>query len=190
MSSTPKLFLKNLIQNNGEFPLFSSLESKSNVRKQPYISKLEKLPISVIFDQFRMMRHMLAWVANSPPDVISGVSILSQVSSTVFEERDVTKINSIINHLHDTEEIKLEQITPDKDTLKMMIYCDGSFSTNDKISSQFGYIILLADKNNRANIMHFSNKKSKLIVRSVLGAETIGLSNAVDMEMRIAHDIH
>ena len=47
----------------------------------------------------------------------------------------------------------------------------------------------MADSSGRANLIHNSSTKTKRIVRSVLGAETIGMSNAADIGISLRIDI-
>ncbi len=53
----------------------------------------------------------------------------------------------------------------------MIVFTDTSFTNNKDLSSQIGFIIMLADRNNQANVIHWSSIKCKRITRSVLAAE-------------------
>ena len=60
-------------------------------------------------------------------------------------------------------------------------YADASFATNYHKSSQLGYIVLLADKFENANILHYISHNSKRVASSVLGAETYAFADAFDL---------
>lgn len=154
-----------------------------------YIQKLTTLHPTADFKSFRTLRHQLAWTANSRPDILAGVNILSQVTETQFKESHITKINSLVNHLHNTARMKLRYVTLDPKSLQLIVFCDGSFASNEDLSSQCGYIVLMADEQGKANLLHCASAKTKRIVRSVLGAETLGLSNAADMGVSLMTDI-
>lgn len=46
--------------------------------------------------------------------------------------------------------------------------------------SQLGYLVLLADKTNRANIIHYASRRCRRVTRSVFAAELFALSEATD----------
>lgn len=56
-------------------------------------------------------------------------------------------------------------------------------------SSQVGYHILVADKQNNANLLDYKRTKSRIVVKSVLGAETFCLTDACDTSIIIQHDL-
>ena len=48
------------------------------------------------------------------------------------------------------------------------------------MSSQIGYVVITVDKDNRANIIHWSSVKCKRVTRSVLAAELYAMSLGFD----------
>ena len=56
-------------------------------------------------------------------------------------------------------------------TLRLFIFTDASFANNKNFLSQIGYIQVLADITNKANIIHWSLIKCKRVTRSVLASE-------------------
>ena len=94
--------------------------------------------------------------------------MLSQITAKSFGPRHVEKINTLVAHLCKTDDLALTFFALHKSSLKMFIYCDGSFAIKVDLSSQIVYIVLLADRLNRPNIVHYSSTKAKRIVRSVL----------------------
>ena len=62
-----------------------------------------------------------------------------------------------------------------------MIFTDASFANNKDLSSQIGYVIVLIDGNNDANIIHWSSIKCKRVTRSVLASELYGLAHGFDI---------
>jgi hypothetical protein len=57
----------------------------------------------------------------------------------------------------------------------LIVFTDLSFANNQDLLSQIGFVIILADKNNRANIIHWSSIKCKRVMRSVLAVELYGI---------------
>ena len=74
------------------------------------------------------------------------------------------------------------------------MFVDGSFANNSDLSSQLGFIILLANENIdedhkftvRGNIIHYTSVKSKRVTRSVLASEIYGMVAGVDMAYAIS----
>ena len=59
----------------------------------------------------------------------------------------------------------------DINILRLLVFMDALFINNKDLSSQIGYILVLADIINKANIVHWSLIKCKRITRSVLASE-------------------
>jgi hypothetical protein len=66
-----------------------------------------------------------------------------------------------------------------------VIFTDASFANNKDLSLQIGYIIVLIDGNNDANIIHWSSIKCKRVTRSVLASELYGLAHGFDIRAAI-----
>jgi hypothetical protein len=77
-------------------------------------------------------------------------------------------------------------------TAKLFVFVDGSFANNKDLSSQIGYVIILANEmagldefTIRGNLIHWSSTKSKRVTRSVLASEIYGMVAGVDMAYAI-----
>ena len=77
----------------------------------------------------------------------------------------------------------------EKNALRLRVYTDASFAKNDDLSSQLGFIILLCDSTNRAHIMDYSSRKSKRVVRSILGGEIYEFADGFDRAFMLRHDL-
>ena len=64
--------------------------------------------------------------------------------------------------------------------LRLITFTDAAFANNADLSSQIGYVIVLADQDN-ANILYWSSTKCKRVTRSVLASELYAMSNAFDI---------
>lgn len=62
-------------------------------------------------------------------------------------------------------------------------------TTIDLHKSQVGYITLIGDKDDIGNIIDFSIKKSRRVVRSVLGTEIFVIDNLCHAAIVIKHDL-
>jgi hypothetical protein len=66
-------------------------------------------------------------------------------------------------------------------TLRLIVFTDSLFANNKDLSSQIGYILVLADLSNKANIVHWSSVKCKRVTRSVLASELYAMAHGFDI---------
>lgn len=71
----------------------------------------------------------------------------------------------------------------------LIVFADASFANNANFSTQFGYCIVLGDRSDRANCLHYLSYKSKRVVRRVLGGELYALADAYDHAYLIRHNL-
>lgn len=87
-------------------------------------------------------------------------------------------MNGILKHAEKTSDLVLEFPTLDKDSLSLRVYSDSSNANNPDGTSQLGYIIFFADKENKCFPLYWSSRKAKRVIRSVLASETLAFSDA------------
>ena len=104
------------------------------------------------------------------PEATIDLSLAAQVTNPMKE--DVRKLNKRLMWQKDNSSRGLNFI-PLKAPFKLVIFTD--------YSSQIGYVIVLADKNNKANILHWSSTKCKQVTRSTLAFELYGMANSFDV---------
>lgn len=82
----------------------------------------------------------------------------------------------------------LKYIPLDLSKANLYVFVDGSFANNRDLSSQIGFVIVLANEITedfkftlKGNIIHYSSTKSKRVTRSVLASEIYGMVGGVDM---------
>jgi hypothetical protein len=61
------------------------------------------------------------------------------------------------------------------------VFTDSSFANNYDFTSQIGFVFILADKHNKANIIHWSSIKCKRVTRSVLASEIYEMAYSFDI---------
>jgi hypothetical protein len=69
----------------------------------------------------------------------------------------------------------------DMNSLSLLVFTDASFANNKDLSSQIGFVIVLTDRNQSANILHWSSIKCKRVTRSVLASELYRLAHGFDI---------
>ena len=77
----------------------------------------------------------------------------------------------------------------DSKSLKLVIFTDSSFANNKDLSSQIGYVIVLADDHFSANIIHWSSIKCKRVTGSVLASELYAIVHGFDIGAAIRSTI-
>jgi hypothetical protein len=68
-----------------------------------------------------------------------------------------------------------------KESLRLIVFTDASFANNRDLSSQIGYVLVLADGTGYANIIHWFSTKCKRVTRSVLASELYGMAYGFNM---------
>jgi len=79
----------------------------------------------------------------------------------------------------------LKFVKLDVNTLQLLVFTDASFANNKDLSSQIGYVLVLSDASNKANIVHWSSVKCKRVTRSVLASELYGMAHGFDISVAI-----
>ena len=82
----------------------------------------------------------------------------------------------------------------DLERTKLYVFTDGSFANNTDLTSQLGFIIVLAMETGRTrkdfdicgNIVHWSSTKCKRVTRSVLASELYGMMTGFDSGMALS----
>jgi hypothetical protein len=77
----------------------------------------------------------------------------------------------------------------DMSSLSLLVFTDASFANNKDLSSQIGFVIILTDRNQSANILHWSLIKCKRVTRSVLASELYALAHGFDIGAAIKSTI-
>ena len=97
--------------------------------------------------------------------------------------------NSVVSHILTTTDQELKFPKLDHSRLRLQVYSNASYVNNLDGSSQLGYIIFLADDNDKCQPLFWSSHKSKRVSRFILGSETIALDDAFEMAFAMKNDI-
>jgi hypothetical protein len=130
-------------------------------------------------EQYVAQRALGAYIASvSQPEASFDLSFAAQTTQPGKE--DIKALNKRLQWQIDNSTRGLRFVKIDLRTAKLYAFVDASFANNKDSSSQIGYVIVLADARNNANILHWSSTKCKRITRSVLASETYGMVNGFD----------
>ena len=131
-------------------------------------------------DQYVAQRARGAYVASvCQPEASFDLSFAAQVIEP--DEGDVKALNKRLQWQIDNSTKGLRFVKLDKDALKLLVFTDASFANNKDLSSQIGFLLVLADESNQANIVHWSSIKCKRVTRSVLASELYAMAHGFDI---------
>lgn len=155
-------------------PLDYFLEQNKNSEK------VDKLRSDCDFNVLMTFRHRLAVITQTSPEILAIVNNLSQVTKTHFLEEENKIINGLIKYIRKPPKSRSRYVLLDKQPTKLPVYSAGSFALNKDGTSQVWYLIFMADKHNRTNLLEYAIIKSRRVVRLVLGAKMFSLADACD----------
>jgi hypothetical protein len=137
-----------------------------------------------IKDQYIAQRARGAYISSvCQPEAAYDLSVAAQAVEPT--ENDVKKLNKRIQWQIENAARGLRFVKLEKDTLRLLVFTDASFANNRDLSSQIGYVLVLADGAGRANILHWSSTKCKRVTRSVLASELYGMAHGFDMGVSV-----
>jgi hypothetical protein len=121
------------------------------------------------------------------PDISCGVSILAQTST--IAGNDVRHLNTILRYVQRSWNSALHIRPLDPNTLRLVAFSDSSYANNSDLSSQLGYLCVLADGTDACNVIHYTSYKSRRVARSVLGGELHAFVDAFDYAYLLKRDL-
>ena len=121
------------------------------------------------------------------PESSYDLSFTAQVTDP--QEADVKQLNKRIQWQIDNATRGLTFVLLDMSSLSLLVFTDASFANNKDLSSQIGFVIALTDRNQSANILHWSSIKCKRVTRSVLASELYALAHGFDIRAAIKSTI-
>jgi hypothetical protein len=117
------------------------------VNQSQYLRSLRPLPTDASYKDFRSARMKLMWLVHSKPDVAYCAASAAQITAEQwpFATGAIRRFNATIQRLLNAPEESMRFPMLDQDTLRIYVYCDASFTNNEDMSSQMGYIDFLTD---------------------------------------------
>ena len=124
------------------------------------------------------------------PEALFDLSVAAQHKNPTAAE--VRTLNKRLDWQMKNLDRGIKYIPLDLQHAKLFVFVDGSFANNEDLSSQIGYLIILANESVgdnefkvTGNLIHYSSIKSKRVTRSVLASEIYGMVGGVDMAIAI-----
>ena len=144
--------------------------------------KIQLLPNPFTKDQYVAQRARGAYIATvSQPQAAFALSYAAQITQPTCE--DAEYLNRCLSWQMEAKGLTFIKL--DVKTLRIVAFTDSSFANNKDLSSQIGYVIVIADARNNANIIHWQSIKCRRVTRSVLASELYALSLGFDVAATI-----
>ncbi|KAI0990864.1 hypothetical protein K3495_g17323, partial [Podosphaera aphanis] len=121
------------------------------------------------------------------PEASFDVSFAAQTTNP--QEEDVEALNKRLKWQIVNKQRGLTFIKLDIKTLRLYAFTDASFANNQDYSSQIGFVLVLADAANKANVIHWSSIKCKRVTRSFLASELYAMAHGFDMAAAVKSTI-
>jgi hypothetical protein len=151
--------------------------SDLTISQDKQIKQIELLQKDFTKSQYVKERARAAYVATvSQPQAAFELSYAAQITEPTYD--DVQYLNRCLQWQMKGSGLRFVKL--DEKTLRIVTFTDASFANNKDHSSQIGYVIVLADADNNANVIHWQSKKCKRVTRSVLASELYALSLGFD----------
>jgi hypothetical protein len=144
--------------------------------------------------QYIVQRARGAYIASvCQPEAAFDLSTAAQ--TTTPEADDFKNLNARIQLQINNPQRGLTFVPLELNRMKLFIFIDGSFANNKDLSSQLGFVIVLATEHRTGeghdfeiygNIVHWNSIKCKRVTRSVLASELYGMVNGFDNTIAIS----
>jgi hypothetical protein len=139
-------------------------------------------------EQYIAQRALGAYIASvCQPEASFDLSFAAQAVNPTKE--DIKALNKRLQWQHANASRGLRFVPLDIKTLRLIVFADASFANNKDLTSQIGFVIVLADAADNANIVHWSSIKCKRVTRSVLASEMYGMTHGFDAAAAIKSTI-
>lgn len=126
-------------------------------------------------DQLVSTRAAMQYVGTcTRPDLSAPTQMLASLVDTPTASTYRT-MSDLVCVGHSTSAEALHFVPLDEDSLRVVVVTDAAFANAEGFRSQLGFVILLVDKYNCANIVHYGSLRSPRVTRSVMAAELIAL---------------
>jgi hypothetical protein len=146
--------------------------------------------------EYMQQRARGAYLASlCQPEAAFDLSIAAQHQEPV--EEDVKALNKRLKWQMDNKDRGIRSIPINLEKAVLYVFADGSFANNKDLSSQLGYVIILANESTkpeesftiRGNLIDYRSVKCKRVTRSVLASEIYGMVSGVDMAYALGSTI-
>ncbi|KAA8490395.1 Transposon Ty4-J Gag-Pol polyprotein [Porphyridium purpureum] len=158
----------------------SSVEGAVATTHQEYAQRELTATAVSSFEEFRRLRGKLMYIAfGTRPDIACAVAKSSQITEQTYTRIHGAHLLDLAAMVRSTPRAIV--YAPLTGPLRLRVFADASYASNDDGSSQLGYVIFLGDQSSRVHLLHYASHKARQVCHSVLSAELLALCLAYDM---------
>lgn len=106
MTSTEvKIEIKDKVFSNFDFSRVSIRKTTHRyiVHQSQYAVRLKEQPQGTTYDEFRTLRHKLAWLSLTRPDICAAANISSQITNDTFTRFHIKHMNKLLRRIQKTK---------------------------------------------------------------------------------------
>ena len=148
--------------------------------KMDQSQKLKDIKYATSDEDLVSIRALLQYIGTCTRPDLCSVSQMLATDVLHPSPRVHRKLNKLVRWATDTIHTGLNFINLNMNKLAIKLFTDSSFANNQDHKSQLGYVVILADDHNKANIHHYGSTKCQRVTRSVLASELHGLIHGFD----------
>ena len=130
--------------------------------------------------EFFSERAKIQYIANCTRPDLCAASQLLAIPESKLTDAHYKKMKHLVERCKSTAKTGLKYVPLDDSSLRIMLFTDASFANTHNLKSQIGFVVVLSDKDGKANIIHYGSSRCKRIARSVMAAEILGMIYGFD----------
>lgn len=150
------------------------------------LSKREKL---TMLTKCESRADLISWGASIQyvsgscrPDLTAACQLAATpVAAPSPKRATISLLNFLVQVCHDTCDDGLTFVPLDISSIRIVAHSDAAFANAEDLKSQLGFVILMVDDQDTANIVHFGSRRCTRVTRSVMAAELHGLILGFDV---------
>lgn len=104
----------------------------------------------------------------------------------MLSSKHIITLNKATRNSLETRDKGLNFSALNASSLHLRVYDDASFASNNDLCLQLGFIILFCNNTNKCNVLNYASRKSKRVVRSIIGGNLYVFNGAFDASLTIA----
>lgn len=133
--------------------------------------KVTRLTVPTNEKDFASKREMAQYIGvNCRPDICAAIQLIAPGGESLKNSEYAT-IRKVIDHLQSDPPFGLTFVPIYLSTSRLVLFSDASFGNARKEKSQLAYVVILADKDDHENIIHYASTRCRRITRSVMASE-------------------
>ena len=176
------------VQFNGTF--LSKVRKGYLSSQAAYVAAIEDVSTGSLSDRFASLRGKLAYATNQTCPLQScRLNRLSQIPADRATPADMKRLLKLLAEAQQEPKSGLFFQKLDLDTVELRVYTDASFANNPDLSSQLGWCVFAVDATGRCNLLAWSSRKCRRVVKSTFAAELFALIQGYDSGMAMKHSL-